>query len=291
MRILENLQLEGNFDHVFSHLFEPMTFSQLPSRQTALKPLIEKYAWFHHCGNGEQMHKSILPCAGISLLFNFKGMQLNTEPAPEIMVIGLHETVYHIEPLTNEVKTLIARFSPWGCSRLTDFPIDALTNCITDATLVFGPEIRHLYKELDAASDLTACVSLLDVWFLDKLKMPDAANTVISKIADKVKSEPELVSFEEIRKKEVFPFGTRQMARRFKSTVGVNLRAFIRICRFERAKLLFFSEQGLSLTNIGYLSGYYDQPHFSREFKKLSGSNARDFFPFCALQKLPEEEA
>ena len=75
------------------------------------------------------------------------------------------------------------------------------------------------------------------------------------------------------------------MTRKFKEVIGVNLQTYIRICRFHAAKMLLFGEQDLSMTEVGYLSGYYDQAHFARDFKKLSGVKAKNFIQLCAFQK------
>jgi YesN/AraC family two-component response regulator len=46
---------------------------------------------------------------------------------------------------------------------------------------------------------------------------------------------------------------------------------------------LIIKETTISLTGIGYQSGYYDQAHFAREFKKLSGLRAKYFGPLCSI--------
>ncbi len=63
--------------------------------------------------------------------------------------------------------------------------------------------------------------------------------------------------------------GNRQFERLFKEYVGLSPARFSGIVRFNKALSLFGSP--LNLTEIALESGYYDQAHFIRDFKRISG--------------------
>ena len=60
----------------------------------------------------------------------------------------------------------------------------------------------------------------------------------------------------------------RHLAARFREEVGVAPKALARLLRFERA-LELLGER--SLAEIAYECGYFDQPHFNRDFRAFAG--------------------
>ena len=63
----------------------------------------------------------------------------------------------------------------------------------------------------------------------------------------------------------------RQLERRFEELVGVTPRFARKVARFQRAVDLALHQPDISLARLAAESGYYDQPHFTREFKALAG--------------------
>jgi AraC-like DNA-binding protein len=69
----------------------------------------------------------------------------------------------------------------------------------------------------------------------------------------------------------------RQFERRFLEASGLSPRLFARIIRFQEA-VRHFGVRDLSLTQLAYQCGYYDQSHFIHDFKAFSGHHPRQFF-------------
>ncbi|MET0331323.1 MAG: helix-turn-helix transcriptional regulator [Dyella sp.] len=62
----------------------------------------------------------------------------------------------------------------------------------------------------------------------------------------------------------------RSLQRRFVEQLGVSPRQHLRYLRFERACRLMRSST-LGLVEVALMTGYADQPHFSREFRRFAG--------------------
>jgi methylphosphotriester-DNA--protein-cysteine methyltransferase len=62
----------------------------------------------------------------------------------------------------------------------------------------------------------------------------------------------------------------RRFIELFRRDVGLRPKQFARVMRFRRA-LALLSRPEVSLSSLGLDAGYYDQAHFTREFKELSG--------------------
>ena len=65
----------------------------------------------------------------------------------------------------------------------------------------------------------------------------------------------------------------KQFERLFLSFVGINPKEYTRIVRFQKALAQMQHQAGkeINQAQIAYTSGYADQSHFIREFKKLCG--------------------
>ena len=66
-------------------------------------------------------------------------------------------------------------------------------------------------------------------------------------------------------------------ARRFKESPGLPPRRYIIARRIERAQPLLRGEENLSLAQVAARTGFWDQGHFTRHFKRLVGVTPKRF--------------
>jgi AraC-like DNA-binding protein len=71
---------------------------------------------------------------------------------------------------------------------------------------------------------------------------------------------------------------SKTINRWFKSFIGCSPTEFKKIVRFRKAIETKFNDSSQNLTKICFENNFYDSPHFSREFKKLTQMNPREFF-------------
>jgi AraC-like DNA-binding protein len=63
----------------------------------------------------------------------------------------------------------------------------------------------------------------------------------------------------------------RHLSRKFQQIVGLSPKEYLRVCRFIKSLDHLKKYPLLSLTEVAYQSGYYDQPHFNRDYKAFTG--------------------
>jgi len=63
----------------------------------------------------------------------------------------------------------------------------------------------------------------------------------------------------------------RQLLRRFNDQVGLSPKEFARITKFINSLSILKKYPAMSLTEMAYESGYYDQAHFIHDYKEFSG--------------------
>lgn len=65
--------------------------------------------------------------------------------------------------------------------------------------------------------------------------------------------------------------GQRHLSRKFQQLVGLSPKVYLRMYRFIRSLDQLKKYPLLSLTEVAYQSGYYDQAHFIRDYKTFTG--------------------
>jgi len=74
----------------------------------------------------------------------------------------------------------------------------------------------------------------------------------------------------------------RTLERHFLKEIGVNAKQFAKIIQFRSAMKQMTETDYINLTEIGYDSGFADQSHFIRSFKRYTGKSPKKF-----LQQIP----
>jgi len=75
----------------------------------------------------------------------------------------------------------------------------------------------------------------------------------------------------------------RTLERQFKKEMGVTAMQFTKIIQFHSSVKLMSEEDYINLTDVGFKSGYADQSHFIRSFKKFTGKTPKEFQKMLSL--------
>lgn len=77
----------------------------------------------------------------------------------------------------------------------------------------------------------------------------------------------------------------------FNTYVGVSPKSFLQLKRFRKSLQLLSQSKIDCLTNLAYEIGYFDQPHFINDFKKMTGLTPTDYVSnsktFPSMQSVP----
>ncbi|NNC45774.1 MAG: AraC family transcriptional regulator, partial [Winogradskyella sp.] len=69
----------------------------------------------------------------------------------------------------------------------------------------------------------------------------------------------------------------RQLEREFKEKIGISPKHYLRITRINEVIRLLNEKQVFDLTSITYHCGYFDQSHFIKDFKRITGQKPTIF--------------
>jgi AraC-like DNA-binding protein len=168
------------------------------------------------------------------------------------------------------------RFRPGGLSAFTRLPAVETTDLHVplDALWDAAP-VRDLESRLYAAESSYEQARLLDAALLQRLNPPQHLLWIQYAVAqlesgDVTLTMPDLASRLYISQKH--------MERLFARYIGFRPSLYARIVRFQQAMYLAMQQPGaVTLGQLAAFAGYYDQAHFTKDFKRFSGSPPQDF--------------
>lgn len=241
-----------------------MTYETFPPRHPALAPWIEEYVQI--TGDEPLRPKQVFPRAGSSLVFDMASPYLLDAGRFHRSVSGVYERPHQLHFLGHGTDRMVVRFTPGGLARFIATPVERLANRIVEPELLFGPSVGELHDRLACERSPEIRIGMVESFLLQRLRPLPSGEEMIIALAARIREQ---LSFDVEDLRRGIPLGERQLERRFKATFGVSMRSFARICRFEHAAGNLPAVDA-TLTEIGYGSGYFDQSHFIREFRRMA---------------------
>ncbi|MFO0615552.1 MAG: helix-turn-helix domain-containing protein [Polyangiaceae bacterium] len=249
---------------------------QLAFPAPALAPFIESY-WFVFKTDEVPVELSVDVFVDLraDLVFNFGAPYSRAVHGERPRLIRASNLdAQRIRPIRIEQRgdVLISgvRFKSAGLSPFVTKAVDAWSDQVVPVPAVFGKPGHALEAALRrAGADRAAQTQLFDAFFLERLSLTPAKQTLHT-LKTAIEAEGGLERMDELCARTGVP--PRQLDRLFRAHLGFPPKAFARVVRFQRALTRLKRDPGCTLAAVAAECGYYDQPHFAREFKALSGT-------------------
>ncbi len=194
---------------------------------------------------------------------------------PRAMVIGQISESFYVQP-TGTVNSFSVRFYPHSFSYFVDVSLSDLANKETPLNQLFDPDvINELETEIRGARSTKARVELVEKFLLQLVASKRVIEGVVSSFTETLIQTKGAHSIQLLLKET--DISRRSLERKFSQFVGISPKQLGKIIRLQSA-LNLMNEGEASLTRIAYESDYYDQSHFTRDFKELTGVNPKEYF-------------
>jgi AraC-like DNA-binding protein len=252
----------------------------------ALRPYIEHY-WFVATTAAAPLDLSVdvYVDARADLILNF-GVPYTRTAAGEapVEIARSNLDAQRRRPIRVEQRGAIvvsgARFRTGGLAPFVRAPLSQFTDRTVPLDEAFGPEAVVLEAALRAAgTDPTHQTRLLDDFFHARFELGAGARTLLTLMA-RIEAEGGLDRMDALCADA--GVSARHLTRLFQTHLGVGPKTFARIVRFQRALSMLRADPGCTLAAVAATCGYYDQPHFVREFRACAGVAPRErvgYFP------------
>jgi AraC-like DNA-binding protein len=212
------------------------------------------------------------PPFGVAMSCDHRG----TFPRYDSFVAGLSDA-YATTESDGISRCIQVNFTPIGAHLVLGVPMDELAHRTVELGDVLGATARQLIARLHDAPSWDACFAILDAFFVRRLataRMPPAdvawAWQQLTRSAGRVRIGALAT---ELGRSQ------RHLIARFREYVGLPPKTVARILRFDHAVRMLVGAKldDVRWTEVAYACGYYDQAHFNREFRELSGSTPSAF--------------
>jgi AraC-like DNA-binding protein len=246
-------------------------FTQPPC--AALRPFVKRF-FVIECA--AELRDSHLPDTGLVAAFPFRGecrLDDGTK-APRAGLTGLWDRRRH-HTHSRDNAIVLAAFGPAGAAAFFRESLDEFANATAPLENVIGgaPALALLDEQLGAAPSPAARIRLVEDFLLARLRAraPDA---LVAAAVEWIERAPPEARIEQL----VRHIGLSQSAleRRFRRVVGVSPKRFASLVRI--GKIVRLRATGASLTSIAHAAGYFDQPHFIHDFKRVTGVAPESYF-------------
>jgi AraC-like DNA-binding protein len=165
-------------------------------------------------------------------------------------------------------------------------PVDQFNNLVMDFKDVAGSEAALLRSRLVESKTFKCRIELADQFLLQRLA-PSPTTIDKLKLVKSIMVDVSREDFFENMNTVASRYGisARYLQKLFVQYAGISPKLYVKIARFQKS-LQLVADKDLSLTNIAYECGYFDQAHFIKDFKFFTGSAPSRFSPESSTEFL-----
>ena len=268
----ENLSSELN------HLYSGKIITKVHKPAPPLNEYIETIVYY----SGDNKHYSyerVLPDGVVQLVIaldenerivmpdNMSGHSISLK---NYWIAGIQKK-YRTYRLHPHETTLSIRFTPDGFYALMNVPVTEIENQIIDADQILGRSIESLRERIASCENISTVIHTAEQYFLNRIIGQENEHLIVRYLLHNINVPLHLLA-------KKTGYSQKHLIHLFKKYVGITPKYFQRICRFNRSLTDILTMNGeMDFYDIVFDHGYYDQPHFIKEFKHFTGLSPRSY--------------
>lgn len=251
-----------------------------------LKPFVKHY-WILEESNpsGNGCKQRIYPSGFTELLFFYGDRYVKIDQnekkklLPHAYFSGQINNYYDILP-TGKIGLIAVTFKPDAAKLFLKIPIQEFGNDLVPLDCVLANNGKILEEKVIDNLSISERINKIEDFLIAQLNNQNIydykrIHFTLHQINQKrgIINNDQLANYACLSKK--------QFNRKFTDYIGISPKQFTKIVRFQNT---IFNQQHKtmnSLTELAYACGYYDQAHFSNEFKLFTGYSPKEFFTVC----------
>lgn len=230
--------------------------------------------------------RSLLPELGLMLGVRFRGTAASVAEdraiqLPDATLTGMVGAARRIH--TSAGGAVFAAFRETGAARFFAPPLHELfgtTLALDD--LAPRTDVERLQDRIAGAADHRGRVLHLEQFLLARLR-PGRADRVTEAAVAAIRRAPGALRIAQLARE--LGISRRPLEKRFRCAVGTSPKQLASLVRLRH--LIDARRAGASWSRLAVEGGYFDQSHFNREFRALTGESPRRFFESAAFCSLP----
>lgn len=224
------------------------------------------------------MVNRLLPDTALVMAFRIRGkiVYRQNEEAwnlPFSVITGIRKSSRVVDYSQN-TATLLVTFKEGGAAAFFKEPLHEFSNATLSLHELVAPSKLHAVEEqlCEAGCD-SQRVAIVESFLLSEVKRTGHDHLVQHAIQRIVQSKGDIKIKALLSE---LPVSRDPFEKRFRRITGTSPKQFSQIVRFRN--LIDSYSNNVSLTDIAYTAGYFDQAHFTKDFKAFTGQTPHDFF-------------
>ncbi len=158
--------------------------------------------------------------------------------------------------------------NPQSAHSLFGLPMHSLTDVMVDLAAVLGSGSEELVERLAMAKGRRERLTVLRAALAVRMTRGPQPTAAVSWAWDRLRATNGSVRIAELVRQS--GLSHRHLVARFREEVGMTPKGVAKVLRFEHS-LSLLQHTGAPLAEVAAAAGYYDQAHFNRDFRALSG--------------------
>lgn len=244
-----------------------------------LAPYVKHYWLLKTVGNSAALARTV-PTGMMSLIFH-RGNRLlsiyENELHPRAFLSGQERTFADLK-YDGQINMISVVFHPIGVRAFFSIPTNKTLGLRLTAGDLEDKELSILENSLTSTEDDRLCILLIEKFLLKRLTHLAEHNL------KRLETTMRLIHSGQgdiARLADAACLSTKQFNRIFSEYIGASPKEFSRTIRFQRALHILETRPQTSLTSLAYESGFFDQSHMIKEFKRLSGYTPSEYLSIC----------
>lgn len=224
--------------------------------------------------------QTIIPDGCMEMIFHYGDLYKQyTENGsiiqPRCFVIGQLTQPLEIEP-TGETGIFSLRFHPNGFLPFATLPIKEMENTAVSLERLFGEDGQKIEQEILTATSTSERIKQIEKFLLNKLTDTETIDRIVKSTVETILTANGQLSVDELSKKT--NINRRQLERKFSTAIGLSPKQLSKTVRLQATLKMLLNNKFSSLTALAYENEYYDQAHFIKDFKDLTGFTPKEFY-------------
>ena len=246
-----------------------------PSAKAAIR--VENYWYVHWNLDDHVFVNENIPFPSVNLTFESDPLNPTFR---ESVVTGVWTTNYR-RRLTGEGFVAGVKFRPGAFYGLSDMPVSSLTDKVVAAGNVFSAHavLPEYFPDFSVNAEKFEREQLpyIDEWAGRLNEITDSEQIHIIQTVEAMDTGTDYPKISDLA--NAVGMTVRQMQRAFKKYVGVSPKWILSRARIRKAVHEMSCQDGFErdLASIAMALGYYDQAHFNRDFRLMTGKSPLDY--------------
>jgi len=249
-----------------------MIYKQVPASEH-INNFVKSF-WMIDSQNDKIIKKEkIVPDGYIEMVFHYKDPYKSNingtwrNRGDKYIIAGQIRNHFYLEN-TGYTGMFGIKFQPWAFKSLFNINMELITDDNTLIPQELLVEIKPLNLILDKDLSFETKVNESEKWLTHLLQTKNITAKKGEQAARMILETNGAPSLDEV--KEKIQISERTLQRYFKDYIGLSPKFYCRVIRFSHIFKLVSSEDQ-NWTEIALQAGFYDQPHFIKNFKEFTG--------------------